>query len=92
VLGAQLEGYAGRERLAEMVLGLISLGDRLAALARVPRVDGGSAGGGPLIEVLLGLLSVRRTLRQALGVVPGDGPDEPREPAPPPALPRGMMR
>jgi hypothetical protein len=67
VLDAQLEDFTGGDRWKEMVLGLVGATDRVAALATLPRGDGGAAAAGPLADFFLGVISVGLTLRTILG-------------------------
>jgi hypothetical protein len=89
VLDRQAEAFAGRDRLIEMLLGLLGFGDRLAVVAGLERRDGRQAPEGPLLDVLLGLLSLRQTLTATISSSEG-GPPEPVEaPAAPTA---GLLR
>ena len=49
--------------LANFVLGVLGLSERVEALARVPSREGSSHGEHPLAFALLGILSIANTLR-----------------------------
>jgi hypothetical protein len=94
VLGNQLEDFAGRDRFAAAILGALSLSDRVAVLATLPRADGGVAAESALAHFLLGVVSVGRTLRATLScddraaAAPADGGGAPARPS----TPSGMLR
>ena len=66
MLDERLPAFDGQDRLIDMVVGLLSWGDRIARLALIPRVDAGRCTDGPGVDFLLGVLSLRRTLRAVL--------------------------
>ncbi len=94
MLGDQLDDFAGRDRFAAAILGALSLSDRVAVLAMVPRADGGLAAESALAHFLLGVVSVGRTLRATLSchdraaAAPADGGAWPTRPS----TPSGMLR
>jgi hypothetical protein len=62
VITGQIEDFSSTERFADMVLGLLSVGQRVAAVAALPRSDGAAGTDGPLADFFLGLISASRTL------------------------------
>jgi hypothetical protein len=60
------EGFAAEDRLALMVLGLLSTSGRVAHLSVIPRTDGQPAPVCPLSYFLLGVVSVGLTARATL--------------------------
>ena len=93
MLGDQLDDYAGRDRFAAAILGALSLSDRIAALATLPRADGGVAAESAFAHFLLGVVSVGRTLRATVSC---DGrpaaPDDGAGATDRPSTPAGMLR
>jgi hypothetical protein len=75
MLEHRLEDFGDQERLAALVLGLLSVTDRLEMLSRVARSDGRESPPGPLADAVLGVISLGRTLRAVLG--PCDQPTIP---------------
>jgi hypothetical protein len=66
MLGDQLEEFSGRDGFAHMLVGIVGLTERVAAVAAIPRSDGGVCADGPLAYLLLGVISAGLTLRAAL--------------------------
>ena len=62
MITGQLEDFASSERFTDMVLGLLSVGQRVAAVAAIPRSEGAVEADGRLTEFFLGLISASRTL------------------------------
>ena len=83
MLDTQIEDFASRARFVDAVLGLLSVTESVRALAEVPRGSkgGGRLADGPLVEVLLGIVSVGRSLRATLGLA-GSPPARELEPDP----------
>jgi hypothetical protein len=66
MLDRQLTQFSGRDRLGSILLGLISVGDRVTNLAAIPRSDGKTAMPCALSYFLLGAIAANRSLRAAL--------------------------
>ena len=79
MLDRQLTEFSGRDRLGFMLLGLISVGDRVTRLSAVPRSDGKTALPCALSDFLLGVIAANRSLRAALSsdeTTPASAPNE----------------
>jgi hypothetical protein len=88
VLDAQTQDFSSRERFLHAVLGLLSVTERVQALApsSAPTSLGHAASGSEkpgVGDFLLGLVSVGRTLRATLELAT-DAPPASAPPAPPP--------
>lgn len=66
MLDFQAESFSGRERLGAMLLGLLSFGERVTALASLPRADGKAAVPSDMSDFFLGVIAAHRTLRATL--------------------------
>lgn len=92
-LGRQHQDFAGAERLADMVLGVLSWSDRVAALSALERAGGDRRENGGICDLLLGIISVGRTVK-AIVACDASPPAEPgTKPGPDGGhLPRGILR
>jgi hypothetical protein len=90
-LTEQLAEFPERERFAQAVLGLLALADRIAQTLELTRADGGRSPDGPLSDVILGAVSVRRTLRAVIATG-GELSAPPQAPPLDPAAPREAAR
>ena len=70
---ARVERYASRDRFADAVLGLLSLSERTCAIAAIPGEQADVSAECPIGLFLLGLISLRYTLRARLACSPSGG-------------------
>jgi hypothetical protein len=66
MLERRFEDFSGRDQLGYLLLGLLSIGDRVTALSALPRADGGRAEPGKLADFLLGVIATQRHLQRTL--------------------------
>jgi hypothetical protein len=70
VISERLEAYPSRERFADLILGLLSMSGRVAAVASIPRADGREAVRDARAELFadlfLGAISLGRTVGATL--------------------------
>lgn len=87
MLDAQLDDFAARRRFADAVLGLLSVTERVRALARRPSTNQAPAGpdATAIADFLLGIISAGRTLHATLAAQRAEPRAAAHDQCPPPA-------
>jgi hypothetical protein len=67
MISDQLDAFPGHERFVHALLGLLSTFGALVEALEQERQDDGRCAGGPIMDLALGAISLRRTLRATLG-------------------------
>jgi hypothetical protein len=73
VLDERIEGFAAQDRFKHGVLGLLSVTEQVQALAASPSDTPGLPREGAIVDCLLGLISLGRSLRAAIACAPRRG-------------------
>jgi hypothetical protein len=68
MLDLQREDFTGRERFGHLLLGLLSLGERVTALSAQPNGHGTAAAPSKLADFLLGVIATHRSLHAVLAM------------------------
>jgi hypothetical protein len=70
MISDQLDKYPGHERFVHAVLGLLSTCDTFVSALQHEARDAGQRQDGPLVDFALGVVSLTRTLRAVLSMIP----------------------